>query len=83
MLPPVTRERRSKVRQDTLVRSLHSARRSEGALVKLRPKSTTVAAVNRLPMPHPTPTRRNTALNAGGKHARDTQHLGHVYLEGS
>jgi hypothetical protein len=32
------------------------------ALVQLRAKATTLRAINRLPMPHPTPTTRNTAF---------------------
>jgi hypothetical protein len=41
------------------IKTLSDAQRT---LVKLHPKSTTVAAINRLRMPHPTPTRRNTAF---------------------
>jgi hypothetical protein len=31
-------------------------------LVNLHPRNTTIAAINALPMPHPTPTTRNTAF---------------------
>jgi hypothetical protein len=39
---------------------LKTLRDAQRDLVILHPKTTTVAAINRLPMPHPTPKRRNT-----------------------
>jgi hypothetical protein len=42
--------------------SLKTLSDPQRALVKLRPKSTSVAAINRLPMPHPTPSTRKTVF---------------------
>jgi hypothetical protein len=42
--------------------SLKTLSDPQRALVKLRPKSTSVAAIKRLPMPSPTPSTRNTVF---------------------
>jgi hypothetical protein len=62
MIPPQAATRPGRAACGVELWRLKTLSDPQRRLVNLHPRNTTIAAINALPMPHPTPTTRNTAF---------------------